>query len=315
MQGPVRVEGAVVKRDSIDHSIIVPGTLAPFDETVLMPDVQGRVVSINIQEGKPVVRGTLLVKLFDEDLQAQLRRSVAQRELAKQTLTRLSELLKVNGVSRTEYDQASLQVTSLEAEAEILNAQIRKTEVRAPFDGVLGLKRISVGAQVTPSTPLVTIRAVTRLKLDFSVPEKYALDMREGATITFTVSESDERFTATVLATEREIASDTRTLPVRAICSSESPLLVAGQFAKVVCRHGAEATALVIPTAAIIADERRKMVVVAKTGKAVFATIVTGVRRAADVEVVKGLSEGDTVATTGLLFVKPGMPLAFTRVK
>lgn len=313
-QGPARIEGAIVKRTDVDHSTVVMGTLLPSEETVLMPEASGRVVHINLPEGGEVAKGTVLLKLFDGDLQAQLKKNAAERELARKTLERMADLFKVNGISRTEYDNATLRVAVLEAEAELLSVQVRKTEVRAPFDGVLGLRRISIGAQVTPSTPLVTIRAVRSLKLDFAVPEKYAGDMRPGVIVSFTVAETDTQFTATVLATEVEISNEARSLPVRAIVNATVGKLTPGQFAKVTCRRGSSAATLMIPTNAIIADEAKKRVVVCRGGKALFVPIVTGLRRANDIEVIKGLAEGDTVATTGLLFLKPGMPLTFSQI-
>jgi RND family efflux transporter, MFP subunit len=156
-----KMEAYVVKPILLNRTITVSGTIRPSEETVIMPEVTGRVVAINLPEGKAVKGGTLLVKLFDGDLQAQLKKARAQLEIAKQTQDRLAELVKVNGISRSDYDQAILQVNSLSADIDIIGVNIRKTEVLAPYSGVLGLRNISIGAQVAPQTPLVTIRAIT----------------------------------------------------------------------------------------------------------------------------------------------------------
>ena len=145
------VEGFMVKPSVIIEKIAVSGTLKPFEETVLMPEVTGRVVMINLPEGSFVNQGTLLVKLFDDDLQAGLKKSETQLQLAEQTEKRQSELIKINGISQNDYDQSVLQVNSINADIEVIKVQIRKTEVRAPFDGVIGLRNISLGAEVTPA--------------------------------------------------------------------------------------------------------------------------------------------------------------------
>jgi membrane fusion protein (multidrug efflux system) len=308
------IEGFVAKPVTLDRSMVVSGTLKPFEETVLMPEVTGRVVKVNLPEGKPVGEGILLVKLFDGDLQAQLSKVRAQLEIARRTEERLGELIKVNGVSRSEYDQSVLQVDALAADSEVLAVQIRKTEVRSPYNGVLGLRNISPGAQVTPSTPLVTIRAIDKMKLDFSVPEKYSREVVRGMQVTFSIEGDDTTLSAIITATEQGIDPTTRNMKVRALVEKNDGFLKPGSFARVTLRLGAVNDALMIPTQAIIPEERNKRVIVVKSGRAAFVTVQTGVRRESLVEVAEGLSLGDTVATTGLLFIKPGVEVKFTKV-
>ena len=144
------IEGVIARPALLEQNIVVSGTLKPFEETVLMPDVGGRVVSINFQEGMHVTKGTLLVQLFNDDLKAQLHKLQAQKDLAEQTEKRQSELIKINGISQLDYDQSVLQVNSFNADIEVIMAQLRKTEIVAPFDGVIGLRNVSVGAVVSP---------------------------------------------------------------------------------------------------------------------------------------------------------------------
>jgi membrane fusion protein (multidrug efflux system) len=308
------VEGFVVKPTDIRQSISISGSLKAFEETMLMPDVSGRVVTLNLPEGKLVKQGTLLVKLFDDDLQASLRKSQAQLELAQQTQKRQAELIKVSGVSQSDYDQAVLQVNSINADIEILKAQIRKTEVRAPFDGVIGLRGVSVGAEITPGTPLATIRSVQQLKLDFSVPEKYSGVVKSGTKVTFSVQGDDAMHDATVIATEEGIDVTTRNLKARAVVKNKDATLKPGAFANVELELGENKNALMVPTQAVIPQERTKQLIVAKNGKTKFVTITTGVRQASTVEVLDGIVAGDTVVTTGLLFLKPGSDLKFSKV-
>lgn len=308
------LEGYIVKAKVLDQTILISGSLKPFEETVLMPEVAGRVIKINLPEGSFVKEGTLLVKLFDEDLQAQLHKTKNQLEISEQTQKRQSELLKVNGISQTDYDQSLLQVNSIKADIEVLRVQIRKTEVLAPFDGVIGLRNISLGAEVNVSTALATIRAVKKLKIDFNVPEKYSTEVKAGTKIQFTVQGKDKKFDAVVIATEEGIDLSTRNLKARAVVADNTSSLVPGSFANVVLRLNEDKSALLIPTQAVIPRESSKQVIVCKSGKAKFMTVKTGVRQAAAIEVLSGIEPGDTVVTTGILFIKPGSELRFSKI-
>jgi membrane fusion protein, multidrug efflux system len=308
------VEGFVVHPSLLIETIQVAGTLKPFEETVLMPEVAGRVVMVNLPEGKFVKKGTLLVKLFDGELQAQLKKAQTQLQLAEQTEKRQGELLKVSGISQFDYDQTVFQVNSIKDDIDLLKVQIGKTELVAPFDGVIGLKNISVGAQVTSSTSLVTIRNVNRLKIDFSVPEKYSRDIVPGKKVLYTVEGDTLQYDAEVMATEEGIESSTRNLKVRAVDEHPTPSLKPGAFARVVLDLNQHPDALMVPTQAIIPQARGKKIIVARNGKAVFIPVLTGIRKEATIEVLKGIKNGDTVVTTGIVFLKPNADLKFSKV-
>ena len=309
------MEGYVVKPTVLDQSIVVSGTVKSFEETVLMPDISGRVTMINLPEGKFVKKGTLLVKLFDSDLQASLRKMQSQLELAEQTEKRQAELLSVSGISQLDYDQTDLQVKVIKDDIEVLKAQIGKTEVYAPFDGTIGLRNISVGAQVTTNTPLATIREINLLKLDFSVPEKYSKEITAGKKVKFSVQAEDTSFDARIVAAEGGIETTTRNLKVRAVIDSKSSSLKPGAFATVELPLGTRSAALMIPTQAVIPQERDKKVIVSNNGIARFVVIKTGVRKASEVEITDGLKSGDTVVTTGVLFIKPKSVLKFSKIR
>jgi membrane fusion protein (multidrug efflux system) len=308
------VEGYVVKPAILEVTIQVSGSLLPFEETVLMPETGGRVVSVNLPEGKLVRQGTVLIKLYDGELQAQLKKSQTQLELAQQTEKRQKELLKINGISQFDYDQTVFQVNSIKDDIILLNVQIGKTELKAPFDGVIGLKNISVGAQATSSTAVATIRMVNRLKLDFSVPEKYSREIVPGKLLTFTVEGDSAKYSAVVMATEGGIEQDTRNLKVRAVVDHVSDALKPGAFATVELELGKHADALMVPTQCIIPQARNKKLIVARNGKAEFLTVTTGIRQAAFIEVLNGIQSGDTVVTTGIVFLKPKADLKFSKV-
>ena len=308
-------EGYVIKPMVVDEVITVSGTLKPYEETVLMPEVSGRVVRINLPEGEFVKQGTLLVKLFDDDLQAQLLRSQTQFQIVEQTERRQNELVKVNGISQSDYDQTVLQLHSIKADIEVLKVQVRKTEILAPYDGVIGLRNISLGAEVSPGVQLATIREIYRLKLDFNVPEKYSSQVKTGMKANFTIEGTDRKYEATIIATEEGIDATTRNLKVRSVVVNNNAILIPGAFANVQLKLNENKNALMVPTQAIIPQERNKTIILAKNGKAVFVNVKTGVRQSSMIEVLNGVEVGDTVATTGILFLKPGANLRFSKVK
>jgi membrane fusion protein (multidrug efflux system) len=197
----------------------------------------------------------------------------------------------------------------------VLKVQINKTEVRAPFDGTIGLRNISIGAQVTTSTALATIRDLRHLKLDFSVPGKYSSMIKPGFKVQFSVRGDDKKYDATVMATEQGIESDTRNLTLRAIVQSDVSSLTPGEFADVELRLSENKNALMVPTEAVIPQARIKQLIVAKKGRASFVTITTGIRNASSVQILNGINPGDTVVTTGILFLKPNAVLNFSKVK
>lgn len=309
------VEGYIVKPQHLDDLVQVSGTLLPQEETVLMPEISGRITMLNIQEGSFVQKGTLLVKMFDADLQAQASKIRAQLATARQTTQRLKDLYAVNGISQQEYDLAQTEVATLEAEAALVAAQISKTEIRAPFSGVLGLRKVSEGAYVTAGTPIAVLREENNLKLDFNVPENYAASVQRSQNVYFTVANDTTIYSATVIATEQQVNQASLNLQVRAQVNQQSKKLIPGSSANVRMQLGTSDSALVIPAQAIIPDVRFKKVLVCRNGKAEYVRVETGVRGSAEVEIVSGLNAGDTVVISGIQFLRPGMPAKFSSVK
>lgn len=312
---PILAEGFIVKTTSLSENIEVPGTLLPFEATEIRPEISGRVVSLNIPEGSFVKQGALLVKLFDGDLQAQLQKLQVQLQIAQKTSERYRELLKIQGVSQQEADLSELEVSNLKADIELVKVNIGKTEIRAPFDGRIGLKYISNGAYISPTILVTTISQTAQLKMNFSVPEKYSGDMTKGRPITFSIAGSDRKFNATVIATESLIEANTRTLRVLTVIKETSPLLVPGAFAKVSLSLGKNDKALIIPTQAVIPQARNKQAIVYRDGVAKFENIVTGIRDSSYVEVTSGVKLGDTVLTTALLALQPDSKVKLTKVQ
>jgi len=308
------VEGFVAKPSVLTERVTASGNLLPAEETELHPEASGRVVRLNLPEGRLVRKGDLLLKIFDDDLKTQLRKLETQLKQAEITEQRLAELLKVKGVSQQEYDLAVLQAQTFRADIELLRVNISKTELRAPYDGILGLRRISPGAYVTPATAITTLRSASALKLDFAVPEKYSQQLRIGQPLEFKVEGSAATHKATVQATEQRIAEGSRDLQVRATVANSKGLLP-GAFAEVSLALGNNASALLIPNQAIIPQARDKKVILCKDGKAKFVVVKTGVRQAGMIEITEGIQTGDTVCTTGILFLRPDARVTFSKVE
>lgn len=308
------IQGVVARPTSLKERVTASGTLIAGEITELHAEASGRVTDIRLPEGKRVAKGDLLLKIFDEDLKTQMRKLETQLKQAEITEQRLGELLKVKGVSQQEYDLAALQVQTLRSEMELVRININKTELRAPYDGVLGLRNISPGAYVTPAMTVAVIRSSGALKLDFSVPEKYSSLIHTGQSVSFTVEGDGSTHTATVQATAQSIGTESRNLQVRALVRDARNLLP-GAFAEVDLALGNNTQALMIPNQAIIPQARNKQVIIARNGKATFVAVKTGVRQSDLIEITEGLSAGDTVATTGILFLRPDMPLVFSKVE
>ncbi len=302
---PLKVQATIVKPRTLDDAFNVTGTVLAAEQTDLHPEVSGRVTQLPIREGSSVKSGDLLVKLYDADLQAQLRKLQVQLEIAKKNEQRTLDLLAVHGTSQQEADLAHLQVSNAMADIDVCKSAISKTEIRAPFSGKIGLRNISPGAYVNPTTIVASIREVGQLKLDFEIPEKYSHIVSSGMSIHFTVAGDQTKYQAKVLATEANVNEQSRTLKVRALVQSQTERLVPGSFANVALSFNSRDNALMIPTQALIPQARDKRVILLKDGKAKYVTVVTGFRSNDVVEILSGLSIGDTVITTGLLFVKP----------
>lgn len=311
---PAQVAGFVVKPDVVAESVEVSGTIVAQESTNIHPEVSGRVVTLNVREGAQVGKGALIAKLYDGDLQAQKRKLQVQLKIAETTAARHQKLMEIGGISRQDYDLSQLQVSNLRADLDVINTEIRRTEVRAPFSGKLGLKEISTGAFVTPTTVITTIQKTTNLRIDFTVPEKYTSQIKKGHFVNFTVEGNDRAYTAVVMATESGISQATRSLTIRAQVRGDATGLVPGGFAKVRIDFEPDENALLIPTQAVIPQARGKKVYVYNNGVANFVDVTTGVRDSAQVQITSGLKAGDTVIITGLLSLKPEAKVALKQI-
>ncbi|MDZ4807280.1 MAG: efflux RND transporter periplasmic adaptor subunit [Bacteroidota bacterium] len=311
---PMKVDGYIVRPEPFQSTIEVPGNIVPNEMAEIHPEVSGRIVQLNVAEGKYVGKGTVLAKLYDGDLLAQLNKVQIQLALAQKTEERQAQLLKIQGISQQDYDISLLQVNSLRADIGILQTSISKTVVRAPFSGKLGLKNISPGSYVSPASVIAIINQTDRLKLDFTVPEKYIDKIKMGQLVTFTFEGSKKQLGAKVVATESNISENTRSLTVRAAVMGSDAGLLPGSFAKVELSFDPDPNALLVPSQAVLPQARGKKVILYKSGTAIFADVVTGVRDSAKVQITDGLKAGDTVVITGLLSVRPEAKIQIGRI-
>lgn len=310
--GPLVVDGVVLVPRPLDNIVRSSGTVLASESVDLIAEAAGRVEQIAFREGAHVSKGDLLVKINDDDLQAQLKKTDLQIQLATEQEKRQKQLFGINGISQEQYDIALNQVNTLKADKENLIASIRKREIRSPFDGVIGLRYISEGSYVSPSTRIASVQKIDPLKVDFAIPEKYADDVRVGDPVTFSNDEANLNFTGKLYAIEPKIDPLTRTLQLRALCENRKETIFPGAYVQIELRLKKIADALLVPSQAIIPVLKGQSVMVKRNGVAASIPVQTGIRTASDVQILSGLRAGDTVLTTGLMQARPGSPVIVT---
>jgi membrane fusion protein (multidrug efflux system) len=307
----VMVEVIVAGSENIASNLEVNGSVLSNEMVELHPEVSGRLIYLNLPDGASVKQGTLLARVNDADLQAQLEQQKTQLELANKTLKRLSDLLKVNGVNQADYDAALSQVNTIQATMKVINAQIDKTIIKAPFSGELGIRVVSPGAYVTPQTLLGSLYQTDKVKIDFTVPETFASIVVKGNHIKIQTEGFDENLDATITAVEPQVNTVSRNIKVRATLTKG--IIHPGAFVKVFLDQNRKG--IMVPSNAIIPDALSNQVVVARKNKAVFVNVETGLRNENLVEITGGLSAGDSVIVSGMLFVRPNAPIKVKRVR
>ena len=298
----------IAKKQNFNESISSTGTALANEEASLMPEVAGKVIRIYFSEGTFVRKNTLLVKINDADLRAQVAKVDQQIQLSQQKQQRQKQLLDINGVSQEGYDIAVNETSGFKSDRDLLQAQIMKTEIRAPFDGVIGLKNISEGSYVTPTSIVATIQQLTPIKIDFSVPEKYMVLVKKGDPVSFTTEGIQGIFKAKIFAIEPKIDLATRTLKIRALCYDHQNKLLPGAFVKVNIVKESSNTIL-IPTEALIPELKGYKVFFYRNGKAISGAVTPGTRTDSRIAISEGMQEGDTIITTGLMQMKNEMPV------
>ncbi|MDF2450339.1 MAG: efflux transporter, family, subunit [Bacteroidota bacterium] len=307
-KGPIAVNYFVVKPVAFSNDVFATGKIGALNQVDIIPEVSGKVTAIYFKEGEHVSKGTLLVKLNDADLQAQLQKSKTQIALSEQKLERIKKLSAVNGVSQEELDIQQNELNSLKADQSFVMAQLAKTSITAPFSGIIGLKNVSEGSFVNSTTPIVSIVQVKPLFVEFSVPEKYNSMFKKGITINFSAENAEKIFSASIYAIEPKVDELTKTIKARAMYEGNETFYP-GSFVKVYANLGRTENALMIPTQCVIPTLKGQKVIISKNQTAVEVPVTIGVRTDDRIQIVEGLHANDTVVTTGLLSVKKEMPL------
>ncbi len=308
----VLVNAHILKPEVLGNNIITSGTVLANEEVDLKSEVAGKITQIAFKEGSRVKKGDLLVKINDAELQAQLRREQFKLELLKDKEYRQKKLLEREAISQEEYDDALNQLNVSRSEVDLIKAQLEKTEIKAPFNGIVGLKNVSEGSFINSSTVIASLQNINPIKIDFSIPEQYAGSVKIGDKVNFKLVGEKEENIAKVYAIEPKIDPVTRTLKIRAIYSNPAGRILPGAFADVKLILDKIENALMVPTQAIVPELKGQKVYLYKSGKVVSQKIETGIRTDIKVQATSGLNPDDTLITSGILQVKDGVPVKIT---
>ncbi|MCI0451522.1 MAG: efflux RND transporter periplasmic adaptor subunit [Candidatus Latescibacteria bacterium] len=311
--GVTSVRAVVLGTHAMTDRISTVGTILANEDVDVRSEISGRVEAIRFAEGGRVRKGDLLVKIADAELRAQAARAESRLAIAQSEAERQRQLFDQNLSSQREFDTAQNEFNVAKAEAALVRAQLDKTEIKAPFDGKVGLRFVSEGSYVSPATPITAIQDDTPVKLDFSMPERYAGRLKRGDRIHFTVQGTSRVFEGTIYAVEPSIDTATRTLRVRAESPNEDGALVPGAFADVEIVMQQRDT-IAIPAYALIPELKGHRVFVYAGGKAEARSVEIGTRTDENVEIVRGLSAGDTLITSAILQLRPGAPVTVAGV-
>jgi len=302
----------VVKPDKISNRIMATGTVLANEEVELRSEITGKVEQILFREGSWAKKGDLLVKINDSELQAQLMKLQSQEGLAAEKERRRKLLYDKQNISPEDYEVALNELNSIRAETQLVKAKIEKTEIRAPFDGVIGLRFVSAGSYLSPERPIASLQSVNPVKIDFSIPEKYVHAVARNQTIHFAVAGSKEKFAGKIYAIEPKIDPVTRTVQIRAMCPNKDGRVIPGAFAEVELVLQQLDDALMVPTEAIVPEAQGQKVFLYRNGTAQPQKVETGMRTETKIQITSGLQANDTLITSGILQLVAGMPVSIS---
>ena len=305
----LNVNAKIIKPHLLTDQLFVSGKLMPDEEVDLSFETSGKITSIEFTEGSFVSKGQLLAKVNDSQLQAQLKRLEAQMPLAEDRVFRQNALLQRDAVSKEAYEQVKTELATLNADIENVKANIAMTELRAPFDGIIGLRQVSVGAYASPTTVVAKLTKVSPLKVEFAVPERHAREIKKGMNLDFRVEGRLNAYPAQVYATESSLDMETHSLNIRAIYPNRNGELLPGRYADIQLKQKEIADAIAIPSEAIVPEMGKNKVFVYRNGVAEPTDVVVGIRTESEIQIVQGLAIGDTILTSGTLQLRKGMPV------
>jgi len=308
-QPVLNVSGFLIVPAQMNEMKNSSGTVLPDEEVELSFETSGKIVGIHFTEGARVKKGDLLAKMNDRHLQAQFLKLQAQKKLAVEKEFRQRSLLEKDAISRESYDQIATELQAIEADILLVQARIAETELRAPFDGTIGLRLLSEGSYASPSTKIVRLVKISPLKIEFSIPERYAGEVKPGFPIEFQVDGNSKIFKASVYAVDPKVDINTRTIMVRALYPNTKEELKPGRFASISMRLAQINNTIAIPTEAIIPEMDGEKVFIYKAGKAFPVKVTTGLRTESLLQITEGLNFGDTLLTSGILQLREDLPV------
>lgn len=305
---PIAVSVVVLAPEALEVQVPATGSLIGRESVVLVSELSRRLLRVHAEEGKRVRKGDVLFELDAADLRAELGKLEVQTRLAQATLDRTEKLLGEGLSNQQELELARARVDELVSEKQVLQVTLDKTRIRAPFSGTMGLRRVSEGAWVSPSTALATLQDTSALKLDFTLPERYAGSVKQGEAFRFKVEGQSESYTGKIAAIEPAVDASTRSLLVRGLVDGEAALMP-GTAASVELPLRVE-RALLVPSIAIVPGIEGRRVYVADQGRARSVAVEVGYRTSDRAQLLSGVKEGDQVIVTNLLRLRDGVPVA-----
>jgi membrane fusion protein (multidrug efflux system) len=312
--GPVPVKIMIVKDTVVINNIDVTGSIDANERVSLISQTAGNITGIYFKEGSYVKKDQLLVKVYNQDLEASLKQNEYQIALAKETEYRDKVLLEKEAVSKEEYETSLTSLNSLKAQGDVIKAQISRTEIKAPFSGTIGLRNVSPGSYLSPATPIATLVNIDPAKVTFSVPEKYLPLIQPGSKISFTVASSGKSYDAKVYAIEPSIDASSRSITIRAEAANPKNELKAGSFAKINLTLDQIPKTIMVPTECVTPDLKSSKVFVYKNGFAVAKFVQTDLRTDTKIQVTGGLKAGDSLVVSGIIQMRPKVALKITKV-
>jgi membrane fusion protein (multidrug efflux system) len=314
MQQRLNASGYVIVPTKMSDLIKTPGTLRPDEEVDLSFETSGKIIKINFVEGTRVKKGDLLAKMNDRPLQAQLEKLLAQRKLSVEKEFRQKSLLDKDAISQESYDQVVTELQTIGADINLIKALISETELRAPFDGIIGLRYLSEGSYATSATKIAKLIKISPLKIEFSISEKYASEIKIGYPVTFTNDATNGVYNASVYAVDPKIDLLTRTIVIRALYPNKNEELKSGSSTSITLLLSQIDSAIAIPTEALIAEMEGEKVFIYKSGRASSVKVTTGLRTESKIQITDGLNFGDTLLITGILQLRQSLPIALDTV-
>jgi len=311
----VLVEGKVIHPSPVANDISVTGSILSNEEVTLQSQTAGIVSHIYFTEGSHVSKGQLLIKIDDSQLQAQLEKDEVAKQMAAITEERQKKLLAINGISQQDYDVALNNLKSTEADIKMIQVQIGYTDIRAPFDGTIGLRNISEGSYVSQNTVLVNMEEISPIKVDFFVPSKYISEIHLDDQVDFNVSGYNDIFHGKIYAVDPKIDETTRNMHVRALANNMNGHLLPGSFANIHIELNHTNNAIMIPSEAVIPQISGQSAYLSHNSIVAITSITLGIRTDSTVEVVNGIKDGDTLITKGLQFIHPGSTIKFKTIR